>query len=60
MDLSNFEYVGGGYYREKGPKGEVRPTLHGPELLRIAQELQASSRSPSIARAPSVPQPPSS
>lgn len=41
LSLNNFEYVGGGYYRLKGvPKGKTALIIHGPELLKQAQQLE--------------------
>lgn len=39
------EYVGGGYYREKGyPKGEPAPTLHGEQVLTYSNSALAALR----------------
>lgn len=42
-DLSTYEYKGTGYFRDMSiPKGQTAPLIHGPDLLRIAQDLQKS------------------
>jgi hypothetical protein len=41
VNLSDFVYVGGGYFRKNAPKGESAETIHGPELLALAQRLEA-------------------
>lgn len=33
IDLSNSEYAGCGYFREKAARGEKRPTVHAPQLV---------------------------
>jgi len=38
MNVHDLEYVGGGYFRVKAPRGTKSLTLHGPEFLRWVQE----------------------
>lgn len=33
--IKKMEYQGGGYFREKGPKGKKMPTVHAPELVAV-------------------------
>lgn len=45
----NYEYVGGGYFREKGhQKGEIAPTLHGEQILELARQLIAEARNSTL------------
>lgn len=37
--IKQLEYQGGGYFRLPGPKGEKRPTIHAPELLKVLLTL---------------------
>ena len=39
--LSELDYVGGGYFRVRAPKGQASRVIHGPEMLKIARELQS-------------------
>lgn len=38
-EIMDLEYVGGGYFRVKAPKGKSSPIIHGPEFLRLVQSL---------------------
>lgn len=38
-DIRRLEYVGGGYFRMPGPKGQKTVCLHGPELLNLFIQL---------------------
>lgn len=36
FDLNTLEYLGGGYFRVRGPRGALTDVLHGAEVLRVA------------------------
>lgn len=38
IDLDNSEYAGCGYFREKAPRGDKRPTIHAPQLIEALRE----------------------
>jgi hypothetical protein len=44
IDLRNYVYVGGGYYRDKRvPKGKTAPMIHGQEVIEEAlRQLNAN------------------
>jgi hypothetical protein len=37
-EIRKMEYAGGGYFREKLPRGQSARILHGPEIQRILSE----------------------
>ena len=40
VPLSTLKYVGGGYYRENLPEGEVGRTVHGIQMLERTLQLE--------------------